>query len=138
MSLNYTGAFAKYGATLTNKKWSVSAFGSNGCLVVSLYQKWIKAGEVKGTLVYRDTLSQWPGNDPGRNEFRRHLREVKSSNTPIRLVIVHTDSAGDAALMAEVSDESKIEKTYSAPEHFVGSLEEFDDDNLCIVFRRAG
>jgi len=53
MSLTYTEAFAKFGAKLNNQQWSVSAFGADGCLVVSLWQDWIKPGELKGTLVYR-------------------------------------------------------------------------------------
>ncbi len=138
MSLIYTEAFAKFGAKLNNQKWSVSAFGSDGCLVVSLWQDWIKRGELKGTLAYRDTLSQWKGNDAGRNEFRSHLSTVKVSRAPIRLVVAHPVSAADAALVGQVADESKIKKTFSVREDLVGSLEEFDGDALCIVFRRAG
>jgi len=36
MSLIYTEAFAKYGATLNSQQWSVSAFGSDGCLYIKL------------------------------------------------------------------------------------------------------
>ena len=104
MSLIYTEAFAKYGATLNNQQWSVSAFGSDGCLVVSLWQDWIKRGEAKGTLVYRDTLSLWKGNDDGRNEFRRHLNAAKASKAYIKLVVAHPISAGDAALVGNVAE----------------------------------
>jgi hypothetical protein len=138
MSLTYTEAFTKYGAKLNNQMWSVSAFDASGSLVVSLWEGWIKRGDVKGTLIYRDTLSQWKGNDAGRNEFRRHLNEVKASRVPIKLVVAHPVSAEEAALVGIVSDESKIKKTFSIREDLIGTLEEFDNDTLCIVFRRAG
>jgi hypothetical protein len=138
MSLTYTEAFAKFGAKLNNQQWSVSAFGADGCFVVSLWQDWIKPGEMKGTLIYRDTLSQWKGNDVGRNEFRNHLGAVQISKVPIKLVIARPRSASDAALVGQVTDESKIKKTFAVREDLVGSLEEFDGDALCIVFRRAG
>ena len=38
----YTSAFARYGAKLTNPQWSVSAFGDDGCLVLSLWQNLLK------------------------------------------------------------------------------------------------
>lgn len=137
MSLIYTEAFAKYGATLNNQKWSVSAFGSDDALVVSLWQDWIKQGTEKGTLVYRDTLSLWKGNDDGRNELRNHLNAIKASGVRIRLVIAHPVSVDDASLVGKVADESKIKKTFSVREDVLGTLEEFDGDSLCIVFRRA-
>jgi len=138
MSLSYTEAFAKYGAKLTNQQWSVSAFGSDGSLVVSLWQDWLKRGERKGTLVYTDTLSQWKGNVFGRSELQRHLRAVQASGAAIKLVIAHPASLADAAKVGQVADESEIKKTFSIREDIVGKLESFDDDTLFIVFARAG
>ncbi len=138
MSLIYTEAFVKYGATLNNQQWSVSAFCPDGSLVVSLRQDWIKRGEERGTLVYKDTLSQWKGNHDGRNEFRHHLNAAKVAGARIRLVVAHPVSADDAKLVGNVPDESKIKKTFSVREDLVGALVSFDDDTLCIVFRRAG
>ena len=138
MSLIYSEAFAKYGARLNNQQWSVSAFGPDGSLVVSLWQAYIKPNKVNRTLEYRDTLSLWKGNDPGREEFRRHLSAVKRSPVPIRLIVAKPTSDADAALVGEVADESKIKKTFFVREDLIGSLEEFDGDSLCFVFRRAG
>ena len=137
MSLIYTKAFSKYGATLNNQKWSVSAFGSDGCLVVSLWQDSIKPGTEKGTLVYRDTLSLWKGNDAGRNELRSHLNTLKNTGSRIKLVIAHPLSANDASLVGKVSDESKIKKTFSIRKDVLGTLKKFDDDFLCIEFGRV-
>jgi len=139
MSLIYTEAFACYGAKLNNQNWSVSAFGRDGSLVVSLWQDWLKPGQEKGTLVYTDTLSLWKGNKDGQNELRRHLIAVKNSGAPIKLVIAHPATPEDAALVGKVSDESKINKTFSVRPDVVGKLEEFEnEDTLRIVFRRSG
>ena len=48
LHVGYADAFAKYGAKLTNPQWSVSAFGTGGCLVLSLWQNYLKRGELKG------------------------------------------------------------------------------------------
>jgi len=137
MSLSYTEAFAKYGATLTNQQWSVSAIGPDGSLVVSLWQDGLKRGE-KSTLVYTDTLSQWKGNAVGRSELQKHLRAIQVSGAAIKLVLAHPASLAEAAKVGQVADESEIKKTFSIREDLVGKLESFDDDTLRIVFARAG
>ena len=137
MSLSYTEAFARFGASLTNQQWSVSAFGPDGSLVVSLWQDGLKRGE-KGTLVYTDTLSQWKGNAFGRSELQKHLRAIQASGATIKLVIAHPASLAEAAKVGQVADESAIKKTFSIREDIVGKLVSFDDDTLRIVFARAG
>lgn len=137
MSRGYVEAFKKYGAKLATPRTSVSAFGEGGCLVLGLWQNYIKRGEVKGTLEYRDTLSKWKGNAPGRAELKRHLKAVQDSPRPIKLVIAHPASLADAALVGKVADESKINKTFSVREDLVGALESYDGDEVFIVFRRA-
>lgn len=135
--MNYTEAFAEYGATLTNPQWSVSAFARDGSLVVCLWQNYVKRGQERGTLEYQDTLSKWLGNVPGRNEIRDHLRIVQRSVLPVRLVIAHPISDADAELVGTLADESTIRKTFSVKKEAIGRLEEFDDDTLRIVFRKA-
>lgn len=135
MSKGYVEAFGKYGATLSAPRTSVSAFGEDGCLVLSLWQDYLKRGEAKGTLEYRDTLSKWKGNVQGRSELKRHLKAVQDSPRPIKLVIARPASTADAALVGKVADESKIKKTFSVREDLVGTIESYDGDELRIVFR---
>ena len=136
--MGYVDAFAKYGATLTNPGWSVSGFGQDGCLVVSLWQDLLKSKEVKGALVYRDRLSQWKGNPLGRAELERNFRTAQETHCTIRLVIAHPATLADAALVGKVADESEINKTFSVREDLVGELASFDGDAVCLVFKRAG
>lgn len=134
--MTYVEAFKRYGATLTQPQWSVSALGKDGCLVVSLWQNYLKPGEPKDTLEYRDILSHWRGNAHGRAEFKRHLAAVRESPRPIKLVIAHPASLADAALVGKVADESKIKKTFSVREDLVGAIDSFSGDELRMVFRR--
>lgn len=135
MTKGYVEAFKKYGATLYIPRSSVSAFGNDGCLVVSVWQDYLRRGEVKGTLEYRDILANWKGNTQGRAELKRHLSVVQASPRPIKLVIAHPATPADAAMVGKVADESRIKKTFSIREDLVGSLESFDGDRLRIVFR---
>jgi hypothetical protein len=116
MSLIHAEAFAHYSAKLNNQNGSVSAFGSDGCLVVSLWQDWLKRAQEIGTLVYTDTLSHWKGNKEGQNELRRHLVAVRNSGAPIKLVVTRPASSADPALVGKVSDEGKNRRPSPAAE----------------------
>jgi hypothetical protein len=86
---------------------------------------------------YRHKLSAWLGNVPGRNELSEHLRIVKSNNLKLRLVLAHPTSPADAERAGKVPDESSIPKTFSVKKDAFGTLAEFDNDNIRIVFARA-
>jgi hypothetical protein len=131
----YTGAFDRYGARLTNPQWSVSAFGNDGSLVVSLWFPLLKFDRASRTLSYSDVLSQWKGNHTGRGEFIRHLQMAKDTNAAVMLVIAHPANAAAAQLIGNVPDESVIPKTFESRENVIGTLEMFDGDALRIVFR---
>jgi hypothetical protein len=135
--MNYTEAFSEYGAKLTNRLWSVSAFGTDGSLVVSLWQDHIKRCVQPGMLEYSDNLSTWLGNESGRKEFKNHLYQVQAKAISIRLVIAHPLTPDDAKLVGMVADETKIKKIYSVRKEFIGILDFFDGDRLHIVFRKA-
>lgn len=135
--MNYTEAFAAYGAKLANPQWSVSAIGSDGNLVVCLWQDHLHPGSKKATLEYKDVLSEWLGNIPGRNELAAHLQSVKQQGLKLYLVIAHPTSKEGAERVGKVADESSISKTFSVRDDVVGNLQDFDGDTLRIVFERA-
>jgi hypothetical protein len=135
--VNYTEAFAKYGAKLANPQWSVSALGADGNVVACFWQNHLRQGVEKATLEYKDTLSSWLGNVPGRNEFAAHLLAAKDQGLLLRLVIAHPASEADARLVGKVADESSINKTFSVREDIVGHLQHFDGDEVHVVFRRT-
>lgn len=134
--MNYTEAFAKYGAKLANPQWSVSAMGADGNVVVCFWQDHLKRGDEKATLEYKDTLSSWLGNVPGRNELAVHLQTAKDRGLLLRLVLSHPVSAADAQRVGKVSDESSINKVFSVREDIFGHIQSFDGDAVHIVFRR--
>ena len=134
--MGYVDAFKRYGATLINPQWSVSAFGSDGSLVLSLWQSYLKRGPTKGTLEYRDRLTQWKGNPNGCTSLKEHLRAAQDAAVTVKLVIAHPASLADAALVGNVADESNINKTFSVREDLVGTIESFDGDEVVILFRK--
>lgn len=131
--INFTEAFAKCGAKLTNPQWAFSAIANDGSLVLSCWQHKLSIPE-KGILRYSDCLSRWQRvNAPGRNLFLTHLTKAFDEKLPVRLVIVSTknpeiiDSGGDA---------SRLRKTFDVKEHFVGQVTAFDGDVYIIDFKK--
>lgn len=55
--LGISEAFAKYGATLRNPQWSVSAWAPDGSLVVSLWDHHYRKG-LPGTIEFTDSLGR--------------------------------------------------------------------------------
>lgn len=135
MADNYTEAFARYGARLTNRGWSLSAFAPNGDLVVSIWHEAYVPDFQTRTATYTDVLSGWLGNAVGREELRRHLTQLQRDGGRVRLILAHPKREEDKALIGKVPDESIIPKTFEARPKMIGTLEEFDGDRLKYVFR---
>lgn len=133
--MTLTEAFAKYGAKLRNRQWSMAALAPNGALVVSLYANWFKKGEQPRTLTYADTFSNWKGNELGRNEFRRLLLDVEERSAPIYIVLAHPHPT-QMHLVGAVQDESVIKKSFSVRPDWVGALEHFDGDAYRLLIRQ--
>lgn len=70
LRLGITSAFARYGATLRNPQWSVSAWAPNGSLVVSIWEHHYQKGQ-PGTMEFTDSPARWSGD--GNREFRANL-----------------------------------------------------------------
>lgn len=100
--LGIQAAFARYGATLRNVQWSVSAWTSDGSLVVSLWDHHRRKG-APGTLEFAGSADRWTG--PGNQEFRRNVEEAFNKNSSVRLVIVRTD---DIARVEAGEDASRL------------------------------
>jgi hypothetical protein len=128
----FTECFARYGATLTNPNWAVSAITPDGSVVISCWSNYFSRPD-KDTLRYTDTLSRWQGNEAGNNLLRKHLVEARDKALPIRLVVATTTETGhvDAG-----RDASEVRKTFHPKPEVVGSLVSFDGDEFVIDFRR--
>jgi hypothetical protein len=129
--LGLKDAFARYGATLRNVQWSVSAWAPDGSLVLSLWAHHYRKGP-GGTAEYFGRASRWSGL--GNREFRENLARAKRENALIRLVISstehkdHIESGGDA---------SKVKKGFHVREDLVGQVVEYDGDNYVVRFKRG-
>jgi len=127
-----TDAFRKYGASLVNPQWAVSAIASDGSCVISCWAHHIKSHNGKLRLI--DTLSRWKHNSAGNNLLRQHLEEATDKNLDIHLVLVRTD---ETEVVDAGGDASKVKKSFSVRQDIIGKLVEFDGDKFVIDFVRA-
>lgn len=123
-------AFARYGATLRNVQWSVSAWAPDGSLVVSLWAHHYRRGP-GGTAEYAATTARWDG--PGKNEFKDNVERAFQDQSTIRLVIVsthetdHVESGKDASLVV---------KEFHVRPDLVGRVIAFDGSNYVFSFHK--
>lgn len=123
-------SFARYGATLKNAMWSVSAWTPRDELVLSLWAHHYRKGP-DGTFEFAESTTRWGG--AGKNEFVENVKRAFREKRPIRLVIVSTPhpervEAGE--------DASRIPKTFDPRENVVGEVVEWDGENYVIRFKR--
>lgn len=129
--LGIKDAFARYGASLRNVQWSVSAWAADGSLVVSLWQHHSRGG-APGTLEFGDKASRWAG--PRNTEFRRNVQRAFESGATVRLVIARTEEV-DRVQAGE--DASKVKKVFFRREELTGRVAEWDGDNYVFRFSKA-
>jgi hypothetical protein len=124
--LGIAEAFARYGATLRNVRWAVSAIAADGSLVMSCWDFGIKTANK--VMHYRDRLSEWSGgNVLGSDLLRGHLIQGSRDNLPVRLVIAHPASA----------DHSRIAEYFFVRPEVIGRITSFDGDQFTFEFVKA-
>jgi len=128
--LTLTEAFSKYGATLKNPQWSVSAWLADGTLVVCLWDHHWRKGP-PGTLEYSGSLDR--SNGHGNKEFRANVTKAFTARSKIRLVTVTTK---EISRIEAGEDASKIKKTYATREELIGEITELDDNNYVFQFKK--
>ena len=114
--LTYTEAFAYYGAKLKNTRWAYSAIAGDDSLVISCWERFLHT-DVYGHKHYKDHLSRWHSNHPGKNLLTDHLRLAIEGNLRVRLIV------------------AKVDETFTIEKDFVGKVVEFDGDAFEIEFR---
>lgn len=124
------GAYASYGATPADARWSVCARSREGELVVSL---WDGSAAPSGshTLVYRGTVDSWDG--PGNAEFREALQEAFASDRTVRLVLIRADGID----MYAAPDARHSGATFRAEPDWKGTVVSFDGSRYVIAFERG-
>lgn len=120
--------FKKFGATLKNVNWSVSAESESGELIVSLWKQYFQKA-VNGKILYVDRVSRWTGH--GNAAFRKRIATAFDINQQVRAVIAKTD---DQAAVDRGQDASKLKNTFSAKTDWVGRVTVWDGDNFEIEF----
>lgn len=129
--LGLKDAFARYGATLVNAQWSVSAWAPDGSLVVSLWTHHSRPGP-KRTLEFADRLGRWTG--PGNTEFRRNVERAYRELTDVRLVMARTD---EVRHVEDGQDASKVKKDFVVRDDLVGKVVAFDGESYVFRFEKG-
>jgi hypothetical protein len=129
--LGIVEAFGRYGATLRNPQWSVSAWAPDGSLVVSLWDHHYRKGP-PGTMEFTGAFSRWTGH--GNTEFRENVHKAFSDKATVRLVIVKTD---EVARVEGGEDASTIKKEFFLRDDLVGCVSELSGDQYVFQFRKA-
>lgn len=128
--LGITEAFARYGATLRNPQWSVSAWSPAGELVVSLWDHHYRKGP-DNTMEFFDSFNRWEGH--GNSEFRKNVCRAYKEHKLVRLVIVKTDQVEQVEAGV---DASKVKKDFSLRDDLVGEVVEIENDRYLFRFHR--
>ena len=131
--MNFTEAFAKYGAKLANPQWAFSAIAEDGSLVLSCWQH--KITIEKGVWRYSDCVSRLPRQTPGTNLMIKHLDKALKEKLRVRIVIVSTNEAG-ILVVDKGEDASKLPKTFDVREDYIGQVVSFDGDAYVIEFKK--
>jgi hypothetical protein len=129
--LSITDAFRRYGATLRNPQWSVSAWTPDGSLVVSLWDHHSRKGP-PGTLEFSDSLDRWSGH--GNKEFRENIAKAHAARTPVRLVVAKTN---ETTRVEAGEDASTIGKEFFIREDLVGEVSELKGGQYVFRFRKV-
>jgi hypothetical protein len=130
-NLNFSEAFASYGAKLVNPQWAVSAMAEDGAFVMSCWAHYFT--KVDDVLRYEDTLSRWSGNAAGNNLLRKHVEDACKNGRPVRLLIAQTKET-DAVDSGH--DASKVKKSFHVRPDLTGRVTHFDGDRLVIDFQK--
>ena len=125
-------AFARFGATLRNVQWSVSAWNENGELVASLWAHHYDPASPKGTAEYFDMLDRW--DRPGNTEVRWNLARAYRESSVVRLVVASTK---DTEHIQSGKDASKVKKSFDPRMELVGKLVMLDGENYRFRFQRV-
>jgi hypothetical protein len=124
----FSGAFAKFGATLKNVQWSVSAIKGKNELVVSLWAHH-RDSSVKDAIVFSDSFARWSG--PGNNEFKVNVMRAHQENLPVRLIIASTE---ETHRVQNGEDASRVKKRFSPRDDLIGNVTEVEGDRYTIRF----
>lgn len=133
-SLSLTEAFIRYGASIANPRWAVSAEARDGAIVACCWSDSLRSEN--GRLIYADRLSRWGyTNTAARNLLRKHLALAAGQGRLIRLVIADAEDTGTIEIGKGIS---LLNRRFSIRPDLVGRVVEFDGDRFVLEFEQVG
>ena len=123
--LRIVDAFKRYGATLQNYMWAVSAIAPDGGVVISCWDSDIRTANK--VMHYQDCLSSWSGKNPnGSRLLREHLEQAVRDVLPLHLVLAHPAEPNTG----------RIAEYFHVRTDVVGKVVTFDGDAFALEFSR--
>jgi hypothetical protein len=130
--MNYTEAFAHYGATLVNPVWAYSAITDDGSLVLSCWgHRFRFPFRGGGALRYADRFSRWSTNHPGKSLLQKHLKQAFEGGLEVRLVIASVEDTDSIDLGKPAS---KVRKTIDVRDDLIGEVVELTSEGFAVDF----
>jgi hypothetical protein len=123
MNLNLIDAFARFGATPSNRVRGLSAIATDGAVVLNCSQQHF-AHPTRGVLRYEDRLSREPQDSKDVALLGQHLTLARDSALPVRMVV------------ADSSDPKR--RGYHVRPDLIGKVVKFDGDHFMVDFTRPG
>jgi hypothetical protein len=123
MNLNLIDAFARFGATPSNRIRGLSAIATDGAVVLNCSQQHF-AHPTRGVLRYEDRLSREPQDSKDVALLGQHLTLARDSDLPVRMVV------------ADLSDPKR--RGYHVRPDLIGKVVKFDGDHFMVDFTRPG
>lgn len=124
-TLNLAEAFAKYGATVTNKQRGHSAIAEDGAMVLRCASTCF-GRPARGVLRYEDKLSRESADARGMELLGRHLTLARDGDLPVRMVVVRNNATV-----------GKTGRTIHVRTDLVGKVTLFDGDHFIVDFTRV-
>ena len=119
-------SFKRYGATLKNHVWAVSAIAPDGGVVISCWGD-KRLTHSKGVMRYQDSISDWSANNPnGSKLLREHLEQAIRDSLPVHLVIATPAAAGSTTIADHFHERTDV----------VGKVVQFDGNQFNLEFSR--
>ena len=142
--MELTEAFRRYGATLRNARYDVTAIHDTQppelvCALFGHWQGWMRRRDDLPANVreYRDDLHGW-GESPAIGEVRRHLQRAFDEGLSVHLIVATLSDPKDYAAVDAGQNASDAKKDFEPRPDMIGRVTEFDGDNFCIRFERHG
>jgi len=127
VNLKLVEAFARYGATPSNRLHSLSAMAPDGAMVLGCCSTRFQHPS-PGVLRYEDTLPEDPELAAESAALGEHLTRARGDNLPVRMIVIVEKTLPEGKTTREVHIRADL----------IGKVIQFDGHHYVVDFVRSG